>query len=119
VLAKRLYHASPALSTSHRSLPGDPHPSHFSLSHGDFWDRENAFSYTMNMGIRKALKITGIVVVMAVLGLIAREYWRHLHYTDSYEECAPKFKTTEIAPGMHRCKVPFLNREFFFDERSV
>jgi hypothetical protein len=67
--------------------------------------------------MRKGIKIVGILVVVLILGFIAREYWRHLNYTKSYDECVQKFRTTEIEPGIHRCKVPFLGREFFFDEQ--
>ena len=46
---KRLYHGSPASSTPHQLLSGHPHPPLLSLSDGDFRDRENAFSYTMDI----------------------------------------------------------------------
>ncbi len=70
------------------------------------------------MKARKGIKIACIIVAILVLGFIAREYWRHLNYTQSYDECAPKFKTKEIEPGVHRCKVPFLGHEFYFEEQS-
>jgi hypothetical protein len=48
-----------------------------------------------------------------ILAFIVRLYWLHLTYTQSYDACVQNFGSTEIAPGVHRCKVPFLNREFF------
>ena len=49
VWLKRFYHGWPASSTPHRSSPGHPHSAHLSLSHGDCWDRKNAFSYTIKL----------------------------------------------------------------------
>src|SRR6266852_9338189 len=49
VAVQRFYHASSTSSTPHQSSPGHPHPTRCSLSHGDFWDWENANSYTMDI----------------------------------------------------------------------
>jgi hypothetical protein len=47
VTVQRLSHGLLASSTPHRPVYSHPHPPLSSLSHGDFWDRENAFSYTI------------------------------------------------------------------------
>jgi hypothetical protein len=49
VTMKRLYHGLPASSTPHRPVDSHPHPPLSSLSNGSFGDRENAFSYTMDI----------------------------------------------------------------------
>ena len=49
VTVQRFYHGLPASSTPHRPVYSHPHPPLSSLSHGDFWDRENAFSYTIKI----------------------------------------------------------------------
>ena len=46
---KRLYHGLPASSTPHRPVDSHPHPPLSSLSNGSFGDRENEFSYTMDI----------------------------------------------------------------------
>src|SRR5712691_7295137 len=48
VAVEQSSHASPAPSTPHRPSQRHPHPPLSSLSNGDFRDRTNAFSYTMN-----------------------------------------------------------------------
>ena len=47
VAVQRLYHVSSASSIPHQSSPGHPHLNRCSLSHRDFWDWENALSYTI------------------------------------------------------------------------
>src|SRR5712691_11427359 len=47
VAVKRLYHASSASSTPSRPVPGHPALSRSSLSHRDYWDWKNAFSYAI------------------------------------------------------------------------
>lgn len=71
------------------------------------------------MTYKKTIQIIGVVILVVVFSIVAREYWRHLNNTKSYEECSPQFKTTEVSPGVYRCKVPFLGREFFFDTSKV
>src|SRR5687767_6281738 len=48
-LVKRFYHASAASSTPHRSIAGHPLSTCLPLNHTDFWDRENALSYTIKI----------------------------------------------------------------------
>jgi hypothetical protein len=59
------YHASSASSTPHRPVPGHPHPTHLSLSNGDFRDRKNAFSYA----IEKLERIAALAM-LTVVGLL-------------------------------------------------
>ena len=49
VTMKRLYHGLPASSTPHRPVDSHSHPPLSSLSPGSFRDRENEFSYTIEI----------------------------------------------------------------------
>src|SRR5687767_14225509 len=49
VWMKRFYHASAVSSTPDRPTLGYSQSPRLSLSHGDFWDRENAFSYAIEI----------------------------------------------------------------------
>src|SRR4029434_919841 len=53
VTLKRLYHGLPASSPPHRPVDCRPHPPLSSMSNGSFRDRENAFSYTMDISLRQ------------------------------------------------------------------
>jgi hypothetical protein len=71
------------------------------------------------MSVREVLKILGIVIVLIVFGWIVYKYWEQTTYIHSYDECIGEYGVKEIRPGIHRCKVPFTDREYFFDECSV